>query len=165
MGLDDNPTTAMFFALLSNSVICSFSFIGMPQKMRQSGKRIVNVYPFCCPGGPDFSLKRLSAILRSVSGTFLFMERFFRSITIRWFISGRERSRGVRGLLARLRMIVYFFLYLGLRAMSRSTWSCTFFRAAKLSISASLTLGETRTAEETNLDPSRIRIERSSLLP
>src|SRR6266404_1959285 len=155
MGLDERPTTAIFFAFFSNSVICSFSFMDMPQKMRQPGMRIVDPYSFFCPGAADFSLKRLSAILRSVSGTFLFMERFLRSITIKWFISGKERSRGVRGLLARLRMIVYFFLYLGLRAISRNTWSCTFLSAAKLSISASLTLGETRTAEETNLDPSR----------
>src|SRR2546423_13786002 len=123
MGLDDRPTTAIFFAFFSNSVICSFSFMDMPQKMRQPRMRIVNLYSFFPPGGADFSLKRLKAILRSVSGTFLFMERFFRSITIKWFINGNDMSSGVRGLLAKLRMIVYFFLYLGLRAISRSTCS------------------------------------------
>ena len=56
-------------------------------------------------------------------------------------------------------------MYLRLPAMPRSTLSCTFFIEANISTSWSLIFGDSSTADDTTLEPSRIRMKRSSLLP
>src|SRR5690349_9541913 len=82
-----------------------------------------------------FSLYILKATFRSVSETFLFIDKLRRSCTSNDFSIVRETSIGQRGFDVSPRTTGYSFMNLRLLAIPRRTLSCTFFIAANVSTS------------------------------
>src|SRR5690242_1071239 len=100
MGLFDSPTTAIFLADFSSSVIWSASLTLALQRLgcahsvnrRECQRAIVR------------SRYTLRASLASVSEISRFFIRFFRSFVVRWGSNCREISSGVLGLLQSIRI-------------------------------------------------------------